>query len=111
MPGAPFGPVLARTSLRTQVGWASAIAWATNPPREKPKRSTLCRPSASRNAIAGVVEGDHVALGREAVDQSRVPVVDVAAEVLQQDERDAVRRRSPDATERVGDAVGTLDFL
>jgi hypothetical protein len=38
------------------------------------------RSRARGAADAGVVESDHVALGREAVDQGRVPVVDVPSE-------------------------------
>jgi hypothetical protein len=68
------------------------------------------RRRAAGGADAGVVEGDHVASGREAVDQRRVPVVDVSSEVLQQDDRDAVGRRRPDAAEHVGNPVG-LNFL
>ena len=46
------------------------------------------RRRAGRGADADVVEGDHASLGGELVDQRGVPVVEVAAEVLQQDERD-----------------------
>ena len=51
MPGAPFGPVAARTSRRTSVGRTSAISCATNPPIENPSRSTRSSPSAAMNAI------------------------------------------------------------
>jgi hypothetical protein len=45
------------------------------------------RRPATRGGDAHVVEGDHAALRHEPVDESGVPVVEVAAEVLQQDER------------------------
>jgi hypothetical protein len=45
------------------------------------------RRRAVRRADADVVEGDHAALGGECVDQRGIPVVEVAAKVLQQDER------------------------
>ena len=51
MPGAPFGPVAARTSRRISVGRTSAISCATNPPIENPSRSIRSRPSALTNAI------------------------------------------------------------
>ena len=106
MPGAPFGPVAARTSRRTSVGRTSAISCATNPPIEKPSRSISLEAErvderdhlarrlgdraarlARRGADARVVDQDDLALGGERVGQRRVPVVQVAAEVLQQHER------------------------
>ena len=45
------------------------------------------RGGAGGRADADVVEGDHASIRSERVDESGVPVVEVAAEVLQQDER------------------------
>ena len=45
------------------------------------------RRPAGRGADADVVERDHASIRGERVDESGVPVVEVAAEVLQQDER------------------------
>ena len=43
--------------------------------------------AAGRGADADVVERDHASIRGERVDERGVPVVEVAAEVLQQDER------------------------
>ena len=120
MPGAPLGPVAARTSRRTRVGRTSAISWATNPPIEKPEqvdsveservderehlprhRGDRAARLTGRGADARVVDQDDLAVGGERVDQGGVPVVEVAAEVLQQDERQPGR---PPET-----AVGEVD--
>ena len=80
------------------------------PPSEKPNTSTFSRfqrlderdrvarhllHRAWRLAVgrcdAGVVEGNHLALGGERVQKLGVPVVQAAAEVLHQDERHVVR--------------------
>ena len=45
------------------------------------------RRPAGRGADADVVERDHASIRGERVDESGIPVVEVAAEVLQQDER------------------------
>jgi hypothetical protein len=45
------------------------------------------RRRAGRGPDADVVERDHPSIRREGVDESGVPVVEVAAEVLQQHER------------------------
>ena len=106
MPAAPFGAEDARTSLRTMAGRTSAICWATKLPMEKPSRSTWPSSSAARNAMAsraicsmvsavaaggaadsGVVERHDPPRLRQRVDQRRVPVVEIAAEVLEQDQR------------------------
>ena len=84
----------------------SAISCATKLPIEKPSRSTRCklhrldegdrvvghrldrvRRRAGRGADADVVERDHASIRGERVDERGIPVVEVAAEVLQQDER------------------------
>ena len=84
----------------------SAISCATKLPIENPSRSTRWKLIASMNAIAswaiastvfGVVpvvaptptlsNVDHASLRGERVDEGGIPVVEVAAEVLQQDER------------------------
>jgi hypothetical protein len=46
------------------------------------------RGPAGRSADADVVERDDASLRGERVDKGRIPVVEVPAEVLQQDERD-----------------------
>ena len=50
-------------------------------------RFDRARRPAGRGADADVVERDHASIGGERVDERRVPVVEVAAEVLQQDQR------------------------
>ena len=45
---------------------------------------------------ADIVEQDHVAFGRDRIDQCRIPVVDVTTEVLQEDQR---ARPRPNAAE------------
>jgi hypothetical protein len=45
------------------------------------------RRPAGGGADADVVEGDHASIGGELIDQRGIPVVEVAAEVLQQDDR------------------------
>ena len=84
----------------------SAISCATKLPSEKPSRSTRCKLIASMNAMAswaiastvfGVVpvvaptptlsNATTPSIRGEGVDEGGVPVVEVAAEVLQQDER------------------------
>jgi hypothetical protein len=101
-----LGPVAASTSRRTSVGRTSAISCATNPPIENPSRSIRSRPSGAderdhlarrlrdraarlprRGPDAGIVDQDHLALGGERIGQRGVPVVEVAAEVLQQHQR------------------------
>jgi hypothetical protein len=61
------------------------------------------RGQAGGRADAGVVDEDDLALGRQGIDKCRVPVVDVAAEVLQHQQRHvAGPAESPVG---VGDAV------
>jgi len=45
------------------------------------------RRGAARGGDADVVEGDHASIRGERIDERRIPVVEIAAEVLQQDER------------------------
>jgi hypothetical protein len=60
------------------------------------------RGRAGRAADANVVERDDAAPGGEIVDQRRIPVVEIAAEVLQQDERNVAGSEL---------AVGVIDPL
>ena len=64
----------------------SAISCATKLPIEG-HRPHGVRRAAGRGADPDVVEGDHTSMCGERVDERGVPVVEVAAEVLQQDER------------------------
>jgi hypothetical protein len=57
---------------------------------------------------AHVVEKDHLAVGGDRVDESRVPIVDVAAEVLQKDDR-CSGGSVAEAAVGVVDAVGRRD--
>ena len=57
------------------------------------------RPAGGR-ADAGVVEGDHTAISRERIDERGVPIVEIAAEVLQENKRCLARSQI---------AVGVLD--
>ena len=66
------------------------------------------RRPAGRGADADVVEGNHASIRGERVDQRRVPVVEVAAEVLQQDERHIT---FTEVAVRVLDPVVGLDTL
>jgi len=86
-------------------GRTSAICCATKLPMEKPSRSTRLNSMAARNAMAsraicsmvsGVVPWkpptpalSNVTTRRpcQRVDQRRVPVVEIPAEVLEQDQR------------------------
>ena len=129
MPAAPCGAEEARTSRRTIAGRTSAICWATKLPIEKPSRSTWLNSMAAMNAMAsraicsigvrggaggaadsGVVERHDPPGGGQRVDQRRIPVVEIPAEVLQQDQR---RRALAAAGVAVGvlDAVGRADSL
>ena len=84
-------------------GRMRAISWATKLPMEKPSRSTWSklqgveerdgivrhvldgvRGGPAGAAHPGVVEGDDPARRGERVDQGGIPVVEVAAEVLEQ---------------------------
>ena len=113
IPAAPCGADDASTTRRSRSGRISAISCATKLPIEKPSRSTRwrlhrleerdrvvrhrldgVRRAAGRGADADVVEGDDASLRGERVDQRGVPVVEVAAEVLQQDERHIASPRS-----------------
>ena len=110
---APLGAEEASTSLRTMAGRTRAICWATKLPMEKPSRSAWPSSMAARNAIAsraicsmvsgvvagrpadaGVVEGHDPAARGQRVDQRRVPVVEVSAEVLEQHQRHRPRTRT-----------------
>ena len=96
----------ASTTRRSKSGRMSAISCATKLPIEKPSRSTRSklhcleegdrvvrhrldgvRRRTGRAADADVVEGDHAPPRGKLVDQRGIPVVEVAAEVLQQHER------------------------
>jgi len=64
---------------------------------------------AGRSADAGVVEQDDLAALGDRVYQGRVPIVEVAAEALEEDQR---RGRAVDVAEPTvgkGDTVGGLD--
>ena len=84
------------------------MTWAIMPPIENPRMSTWSNPSARMNvtaslrhcldrvghraaggADASVVEGDHVVLRGDAVDDAWVPVVEVRGEVREEDHRGA----------------------
>ena len=62
-------------------------------------------------ADPGEVYEAHLAFRREFVDEQRVPVVEVGAEVHQQDQRQAALIRRAEAPVAVGDFVGRLDVL
>ncbi len=66
------------------------------------------RRPAGRGADADVVERDHASIRGEGVDQSGVPVVEVPAEVLQQDERDIT---VTDVAVRILDPILGRDLL
>ena len=100
------GPVPVRMSLRTSSGCLTTSAWATMPPRENEKMSTVSKPSAlmkvtASSAIAStrvghvagggadtaVVEGDDVMVPGDRVDDARIPVVQVGGQVDEEDHR------------------------
>jgi hypothetical protein len=66
------------------------------------------RGGPARGADTGVVERDDPPVGGEQVDEGGIPVVQVAAEVHERDQRNAVLR---EVTVGVGDAVGCRDEL
>ena len=66
------------------------------------------RRGAAGRADAYVVEKDHLAFGGDRVDERGVPVVDVAAEVLQKDDR-CTGCGVAEAAVGVVDAVGCRD--
>jgi hypothetical protein len=72
-------------------------------------RGHRARRAAGRPADAGVVEQDHLAHRGQRVDERGVPVVEVAAEMLQQDQRRSADRVVAEAAVRIRDAVGRLD--
>ena len=113
--------------LRTNAGPISAISWATKLPIEKPRRSTRSNSIAIeerdgiarhllnragsrpvRSADTGVVERDDPTVARERINERRIPVVKVAAEVLQQHQRHCA---DADVTVGVVETVGGTDNL
>src|SRR4051812_24122612 len=102
IPLAPCGAEEASTTLRTVEGRTSAISWARKLPIENPSRSTSpnvervdevdrverhlrdrVRRPPTRRSHPLVVEGDHSTAAGERVDERGIPVVEVAAKVLQ----------------------------
>ena len=119
MPGAPFGPVAARISRRTSAGRTQRDLLRDEPADREPEEVDLVEAErgderdhvpgrvrdgrselAARGADARVVDQDDLALGCERVGERWIPVVQVAAEVLQHHERQV--GRAPEA------AVGEL---
>jgi hypothetical protein len=64
------------------------------------------RGSAGRSAYSGVVERDDPPVRRQAVDQGRVPIVEIPSEVLKQDQR---YRAAAGVAVGVVNAVGGTD--
>ena len=56
-------------------------------------------------ADTGVVEQDHLALGRDLVNEQRVPVLQIAAKVLEEDDRWPALSDLAEASVRVRDPV------
>src|SRR5512133_3021868 len=107
IPTAPRGAEDARTRRRTTAGLISAISWATKLPIEKPRRSTGPSSSASRNAMASRAICV-IVLGVEPVDQGGIPVVEIPAEVLEEQEG---RRLFADLAIHVVDPVRSADHF
>jgi hypothetical protein len=78
------------------------------PQRVVRHRGHGARGPTGRSADPGVVEQDHLARGSKGVDERGVPVVEVAAEVLQQHERRGAGRVAEPPI-RVRDAIGGFD--
>src|SRR5258706_13790192 len=103
IPAAPCGADAASTTRRIASGRIRANSCATKLPIEKPRRSTYSRLSASTKSIApramlaigwrrgsgcrahaDVIEGNDAPVGSQGADERRIPVVEVASEVDQQ---------------------------
>ena len=116
----PCGPVLASTSRRTICGPRRMSSCAIIPPIENPSRSIRVSPSASVNAMTsraisvmgarngprrqadpGVVHSDNLAARGEGAEQQRIPVIQVAAKMLQHHQRQHARRASAEPAVRV----------
>jgi hypothetical protein len=117
IPGAPFGPVAARTRRRTSAGADQRHLLRHEAADREPKQIDLRqvertderdhRPRrvgnrraelAARRTDTRIVDEDHTALARQCVGERRIPVVEVAAEVLEHDQRCGAR--SAEAAER-----------
>jgi hypothetical protein len=124
MSGPPCGPVPASTSLRTSAGLVRASHLLGDEAAEgeaeqvRPRQADRIGEGADLPCVLGdrvrgqaggrtdadVVDEDDLALGRQGIDERRVPVVEVAAEVLQHQQWHVAGLAEPPIG--VGDAVG-----
>ncbi len=99
----PYGPLAASTSRRTWPDQRELLGDV--PAEENSSTSSVTKLRASTNASAscaiavtvfgttppdlpaGAVEQDHLAPGGDPVDELRIPVIEVAAEVLENEQR------------------------
>ena len=130
MPAAPWGAEEARTSLLHDGGSGQGNLLRDEAADGEPQKihlaevqggdkgdrvvchllhSVRCLPGGA--ADSGVVEGDDTPGRRQRVDQRGVPVVEVSAEVLEEDQWHTVASRRAGVAVRVIDAVRRLDQL